>query len=323
MIIVASVSCIYGLGSPESYSGMQVNVAEGLEIPRDDLLRHLVEIQYERNDIDFHRGTFRVRGDTVEIFPAYEEDRAVRIEFFGDVVEAISWVDPLRGKKLMKVDKMAVYPGSHYVTTRDNLVRAVKDIRVELKERLAWLKDQGKLLEVQRLEQRTSFDLEMMEEMGYCQGIENYSRHLTGRRPGEPPPTLVEYLPKDALIIVDESHATIPQLNGMYRGDRSRKETLVNHGFRLPSALDNRPLRFDEYEKFPQQRLYISATPAEYEIKKARDKLSNRSSGLRAYDPDSLSSPWRPGDDLLAESASGRTGERVLVTTLTKRMAST
>ncbi|MGV8078893.1 MAG: excinuclease ABC subunit UvrB [Syntrophales bacterium] len=324
VIIVASVSCIYGLGSPESYSGMQVNLAEGLEIPRDDLLRHLVEIQYERNDIDFHRGTFRVRGDTVEIFPAYEEDRAVRIEFFGDVVEAISWVDPLRGKKLMKVDKMAVYPGSHYVTTRDNLVRAVKDIRVELKERLAWLKDQGKLLEAQRLEQRTSFDLEMMEEMGYCQGIENYSRHLTGRTPGEPPPTLVEYLPKDALIIVDESHATIPQLNGMYRGDRSRKETLVNHGFRLPSALDNRPLRFDEYEAFPQQRLYISATPAEYEIKKARGRVVEqiiRPTGL--MDPELAVKPVAGQvDDLLAEIRE-RTdrGERVLVTTLTKRMA--
>ncbi|NPU84922.1 MAG: excinuclease ABC subunit UvrB [Syntrophaceae bacterium] len=324
VIIVASVSCIYGLGSPESYSGMQVNLAEGLEMPRDDLLRHLVEIQYERNDIDFHRGTFRVRGDTVEIFPAYEEDRAVRIEFFGDVVEAISWVDPLRGKKLMKVDKMAVYPGSHYVTTRDNLERAVKDIRVELKERLAWLKDQGKLLEAQRLEQRTSFDLEMMEEMGYCQGIENYSRHLTGRGPGEPPPTLVEYFPKDALIIIDESHATIPQLNGMYRGDRSRKETLVNHGFRLPSALDNRPLRFDEYEKFPQQRLYISATPAEYEIKKARGRVVEqiiRPTGL--MDPELAVKPVAGQvDDLLAEIRE-RTdrGERVLVTTLTKRMA--
>jgi len=324
VIIVASVSCIYGLGSPESYSGMQVNVAEGLEIPRDDLLRHLVAIQYERNDIDFHRGTFRVRGDTVEIFPAYEEDRAVRIEFFGDTIEAISWVDPLRGKRLMKVDKMAVYPGSHYVTTRDNLERAVKDIRVELKERLAWLKEQGKLLEAQRLEQRTLFDLEMMEEMGYCQGIENYSRHLTGREPGEPPPTLVEYLPKDALIIVDESHATIPQLNGMYRGDRSRKETLVNHGFRLPSALDNRPLRFDEYEAFPQQRLYISATPAEYEIKKARGRVVEqiiRPTGL--MDPELAVKPVAGQvDDLLAEIRE-RTdkGERVLVTTLTKRMA--
>jgi excinuclease ABC subunit B len=324
VIIVASVSCIYGLGSPESYSGMQVNVAEGLEIPRDDLLRHLVAIQYERNDIDFHRGTFRVRGDTVEIFPAYEEDRAVRIEFFGDTIEAISWVDPLRGKKLMKVDKMAVYPGSHYVTTRDNLERAVKDIRLELKERLSWLKEQGKLLEAQRLEQRTLFDLEMMEEMGYCQGIENYSRHLTGRRPGEPPPTLVEYLPKDALIIVDESHATIPQLNGMYRGDRSRKETLVNHGFRLPSALDNRPLRFDEYEEFPQQRLYISATPAEYEIRKARGRVVEqiiRPTGL--MDPELAVKPVAGQvDDLLAEIRE-RTdrGERVLVTTLTKRMA--
>ncbi len=324
VIIVASVSCIYGLGSPESYSGMQVNLAEGLELPRDDLLRHLVAIQYERNDIDFHRGTFRVRGDTVEIFPAYEEDRAVRIEFFGDTIEAISWVDPLRGKRLMKVDKMAVYPGSHYVTTRDNLERAVKDIRVELKERLAWLKEQGKLLEAQRLEQRTLFDLEMMEEMGYCQGIENYSRHLTGREPGEPPPTLVEYLPKDALIIVDESHATIPQLNGMYRGDRSRKETLVNHGFRLPSALDNRPLRFDEYEAFPQQRLYISATPAEYEIKKARGRVVEqiiRPTGL--MDPELAVKPVAGQvDDLLAEIRE-RTdkGERVLVTTLTKRMA--
>ena len=324
VIIVASVSCIYGLGSPEAYYGMLLSLEEGMEIPRDEMLGRLVEIQYERNDIDFHRGTFRVRGDVVEIFPPYEEEKAVRVEYFGDTIESISMVDPLRGRKLNAVQKMAVYPGSHYVTTRDNLKRAISAIRVELEERLRELHRENKLLEAQRLEQRTKFDMEMMEEMGYCQGIENYSRHLTGRKPGEPPPTLMEYLPDNALVIIDESHATIPQLVGMYRGDRSRKETLVNYGFRLPSALDNRPLMFAEYEGFGKQRIYVSATPAVYELKKAGGRIVEqiiRPTGL--MDPEIIVKPVsHQVDDLLAEIRDReKKGERVLVTTLTKRMA--
>ncbi|MDD5100976.1 MAG: DEAD/DEAH box helicase family protein, partial [Syntrophales bacterium] len=269
VIIVASVSCIYGLGSPEAYQGMLLLLEEGMEIPRDAILARLIEIHYERNDIDFHRGTFRVRGDVIEIFPAYEEEKAIRVELFGDTVEAISFVDPLRGRKLERLRRTAIYPGSHYVTTQDNLKRAIDAIRIELGERLRELKAENKLLEAQRLEQRTHFDIEMLEEMGYCSGIENYSRHLTGRKTGEPPPTLMEYFPKDAIVFIDESHATVPQLIGMYRGDRSRKENLVNYGFRLPSALDNRPLRFDEFDAFSNQRIYVSATPAAYELGKA------------------------------------------------------
>jgi excinuclease ABC subunit B len=324
VIIVASVSCIYGLGSPEAYLGMIVQLEVGREIPREEILRRLIEIQYERNDIDFHRGTFRVRGDVVEIFPPYEDEEALRVEFFGDTIEAIYQIDPLRGKKLGSLAKTAVYPGSHYVTTRDNLKRATADIRAELVQTLAGYKEKNMLLEAQRLEQRTNFDLEMMEEMGYCQGIENYSRHLTGRKPGEPPPTLMEYLPKDALIIIDESHATLPQLAGMYRGDRSRKETLVKYGFRLPSALDNRPLRFEEYEELPNQRIYISATPAVYEITKAqgvRVEQIIRPTGL--MDPEIEIRPAQHQvDDLLEEiRLRVKKEERVLVTTLTKRMA--
>jgi excinuclease ABC subunit B len=324
VIIVASVSCIYGLGSPEAYQGMLLVLQQGMDIPRDEMLRRLVEIQYERNDIDFHRGTFRVRGDVVEIFPPYEEERAVRVEFFDDQIESITAVDPLRGKKFQTLQRIAVYPGSHYVTTRDNLNRAIADVRVELDGRLNELRVQNKLLEAQRLEQRTNFDIEMMEEMGYCQGIENYSRHLTGRKPGEPPPTLLEYLPKDALIVLDESHAMVPQLIGMYRGDRSRKETLVNYGFRMPSALDNRPLRFDEFERFPQPRLYISATPARYELDKAGGRVVEqiiRPTGL--MDPEIVVKPAQGQvDDLLAEIRDRvEKNERVLVTTLTKRMA--
>jgi excinuclease ABC subunit B len=324
VIIVASVSCIYGLGSPEAYYGMLLLLEEGKEVPRDEMLRRLVEIQYERNDIDFHRGTFRVRGDIVEIFPPYEEEQAIRVEFFGDLIESITLVDPLRGKKLNSIMKIAVYPGSHYVTTQDNLKRAIVNIWEELGIRLDELRAQNKLLEAQRLEQRTRFDIEMMEEMGYCQGIENYSRHLTGRKPGEPPPTLMEYLPENALIIVDESHATIPQTIGMYRGDRSRKETLVNYGFRLSSALDNRPLMFEEYERFPQQRLYISATPAAYELNKAGKHVVEqiiRPTGL--MDPEIIVKPVQGQvDDLLGEIRKrAERGERVLVTTLTKRMA--
>ncbi len=324
VIIVASVSCIYGLGSPEAYHGMLVVLEEGDEFPRDELLKRLVEVQYERNDIDFHRGTFRVRGDVVEIFPPYEQEKAIRLDYFGDTIEAISFIDPLRGRKMGQVRRIAVYPGSHYVTTKDNLKRAIADIRDELQTVLAELRGQNKLLEAQRLEQRTMFDIEMMEEMGYCQGIENYSRHLTGRRQGEPPPTLIEYLPEDALIVVDESHATIPQLIGMYRGDRSRKDTLVKYGFRLPSALDNRPLRFDEYENFPNQRLYISATPAALELEKARGMVVEqiiRPTGL--MDPEIIvKSAQHQVDDLLTEiRAREKKGERVLITTLTKRMA--
>ena len=324
VIIVASVSCIYGLGSPEAYYGMLLLLEPGMDIGRDEMLQRLVAVQYERNDIDFHRGTFRVRGDVVEIFPPYEEERAIRVEFFGDTIEALCLIDPLRGKKLHPLGKIAIYPGSHHVTTQDNLRRAIVAIREELRERLSQFRNENKLLEAQRLEQRTLFDIEMMEEMGYCQGIENYSRHLTGRQPGEPPPTLIEYLPEQALVIVDESHATIPQLTGMYRGDRSRKETLVQYGFRLPSALDNRPLNFQEYEKFPQQRLYISATPAAYEMQKAGGRVMEqiiRPTGL--MDPEIIVKPvTHQVDDLLAEIRERiKGGARVLVTTLTKRMA--
>ncbi len=324
VIVVASVSCIYGIGAPDKYGGMQILLEKDVEIGRDRLLRKLVEIQYERNDVDFHRGTFRVRGDVVEIFPSYEEELAVRVDFFGDVIESISLVDPLRGKKMENLNRTAVYPSSHYVTTRDAMKLAVSAIRHELEKRLNDLRSQDKILEAQRLEQRTLFDLEMMEEMGYCQGIENYSRHLTGRAPGKAPPTLMEYLPRDALVIIDESHATIPQINAMYKGDRSRKETLVQYGFRLPSALDNRPLRFDEFEAFPNQRLYVSATPAEYELGRSGGTVVEqiiRPTGL--IDPEIVIRPVaNQVDDLFGEIGKRiEQGERVLVTTLTKRMA--
>ncbi|HOJ51626.1 MAG TPA: excinuclease ABC subunit UvrB [Syntrophales bacterium] len=324
VIIVASVSCIYGIGAPEEYGGMSLRLMTGLDFPRDSLLLKLVEMQYMRNDIDFHRGTFRVRGDTVEIFPPYEEEEAVRIDYFGDTIEGITVIDPLRGRVKHRLGHLTVYPASHYVTGRQRLSRAIDGIREELAHRLKELRGMGKLLEAQRLEQRTMFDLEMLEEMGYCKGIENYSRHLTGRRPGEPPPTLLEYLPADAIIVIDESHATIPQLIGMYRGDRSRKETLVEYGFRLPSALDNRPLRFEEYEAFPHQRIYVSATPAEYEVKKAQGRVVEqiiRPTGL--MDPEVIvKSAQHQVDDLLTEiRARIERNERVLVVTLTKRMA--
>ena len=324
VIIVASVSCIYGLGSPEEYHGMLLHLDEGMEMERDDMLRKLVDIQYERNDIDFYRGTFRVRGDVVEIMPAYEGEKAIRVEFFGDSIESISVSDPLRGKRIDRLEKITIHPNSHYVTTRGNMKRAISTIREELETRLKELESQNKLLEVQRLEQRTKFDIEMMEEMGYCQGIENYSRHITGRKPGEPPPTLMEYLPEDALVIIDESHVTVPQLTGMYRGDRSRKGTLVEYGFRLPSALDNRPLMFEEFEALPYQRLYISATPADYEMKKAGRKIVEqliRPTGL--MDPEVIVMPVTHQVDSLLGEINKRVekGERVLVTTLTKRMA--
>jgi excinuclease ABC subunit B len=324
VIIVASVSCIYGLGSPEAYHGMLLYLEKGMVISREEILSKLVEIQYERNDIDFHRGTFRVRGDVIEVFPAHEESRAIRIELFGDEVDAIAEIDPIRGKIIQPLDKVPIYPKSHYVTPPDRLQKAILSIREELKERLIWLRSRNCLLEAQRLEQRTNFDLEMLQELGYCQGIENYSRHLTGRKPGEPPPTLLDYYSKDYLLFIDESHVTIPQLIGMYRGDRSRKETLVEYGFRLPSALDNRPLMFEEFEERVRQVIYVSATPSEYEMKKGRGKIVEqiiRPTGLS--DPTLVVKPAKNQvDDLLGEIQKRvKSKERVLVTTLTKRMA--
>jgi len=324
VIVVASVSCIYGLGSPETYQGMIVLMEDQKEISRDDLLSRLVEIQYQRNDYDFHRGTFRLRGDVLEIFPAYEEDKAIRIEFFGDLVESISEIDPLRGRTIRKLKHVHIFPNSHYVTPQDRLRQAIQSIRQELAERLAELRAQGKLLEAQRLEQRTNFDLEMLAEMGYCTGIENYSRHLDGRQPGEPPYTLLDYFPDDALIFIDESHITVPQLQGMYWGDRTRKETLVEYGFRLPSALDNRPLSFAEFEARVPQVIYVSATPGPYELEKTQGRVVEqiiRPTGL--VDPQVEVRPARYQVDDLLEEIRKRAikGERVLVTTLTKRMA--
>ena len=323
-IVVASVSCIYGLGSPETYQGMIVLVEDQKEISRDTLLARLVEIQYQRNDYDFHRGTFRVRGDVVEIFPAYEEDKAIRVEFFGDLVDSIAEIDPLRGRVLRKLRHINIFPGSHYVTPQDRLKRAIQTIQEELTVRLQDLHSQRKLLEAQRLEQRTHYDIEMLQEMGYCTGIENYSRHLDGRKPGEPPYTLLDYFPKDALFFIDESHITVPQLNGMYWGDRTRKETLVEYGFRLPSALDNRPLSFSEFENRVAQITYVSATPADYELKMARGRVVEqiiRPTGL--IDPEVEIKPARYQVDDLLEEIQKRVArrERVLVTTLTKRMA--
>jgi excinuclease ABC subunit B len=324
VIIVASVSCIYGLGSPEAYHGMLLYLEEGAQKNRREVLSKLVEILYERNDIDFHRGTFRVRGDRVEIFPAYEEDRAIRVEFWGDTVEAIREIDPLRGKTLRSLKRVTIYPASHYVTP--DLVRrqAMAAIETELDERVRWFREHEKLLEAQRIEERTRFDLEMMRELGYCHGIENYSRHLTGRAPGEPPPTLLDYLPRESLVVIDESHITIPQLQGMFRGDRSRKQTLVDYGFRLPSALDNRPLCFEEFEARVGWRIYVSATPGPYEVKQADGRIVEqivRPTGL--MDPRITVKPAaNQVDDLLGEiRARLAKGERVLVTTLTKRMA--
>src|SRR6266849_2201234 len=270
VLIVASVSCIYGLGTARVYVEMAITVERGSELGRDRFLRRLVECQYERNDADFHRGTFRVRGDTVEVFPAYEEDRALRIQFFGDQVEQITEFDPLRGISLSQLDKVVIFPGSHYVTEEEQRRNAILGIREELGDRLRELKGQNKLVEAQRLEQRTLFDLEMIEQLGFCNGIENYSRHLSGRAPGEAPPCLVDYYPRNLLVFIDESHQTIPQIGAMFRGDRSRKETLVEFGFRLPSALDNRPLKFHEFESMVPQAVFVSATPAEYELQKSR-----------------------------------------------------
>jgi len=323
VVIVASVSCIYGLGSPEAYYGMLLFVRQGETLDRRDILAKLVEARYDRNDYELKRGTFRVRGDVVEIVPAYEET-GIRIELFGDEVESITSFDPLTGKSLARLAQVAIYPSSHYVTPRPRLADALKTIEAELIERKAELEREGKLLEAQRVYQRTMFDLEMLREVGHCHGIENYSRHLSGRAPGEPPPTLLDYLPKDSLIIIDESHQSVPQVRGMYHGDRQRKQTLVEYGFRLPSALDNRPLSFDEFEQRLGQILYVSATPGPYELQKAGGVVVEqviRPTGL--MDPKVDVRPVKGQvDDLLAEiRIRAARSERVLVTTLTKRMA--
>ncbi len=324
VIIVASVSCIYGLGSPEAYDGMLLQLVPGQTIRRKDLLARLVELQYQRNDADLHRGTFRARGDVVEVVPAHESERAIRIELYGDEIEALRVFDPLRGTRLENLEKVCIYPASHYVTPREKLDKAIESIRTELLLRLTELQGAGLLLEAQRLEQRTSFDLEMIEQMGFCSGIENYSKHLTGRPPGDPPPTLLEYFPAEWLIVIDESHASVPQVGGMYHGDRARKETLVKFGFRLPSALDNRPLTFAEFEGRIDRVVYVSATPAKYELEKAYGVVAEQ-----VIRPTGLLDPVvdvRPAsnqvDDCLGQIRTVvAAGWRVLVTTLTKRMA--
>jgi excinuclease ABC subunit B len=324
VIVVASVSCIYGLGSPEFYGRMTVRVPVGAEFPRNALLRRLVDLQYERNDVDFHRGTFRVRGDAVELFPAYEEEKVLRIEYDEDRIGRIRYVDPLRGTRLSEVRETVIFPASHYVTPGDQLERAVRGIEEELAARLAELAAQGKILEAERLRQRTAYDLEMIREMGFCSGIENYSRHLDGRSAGQPPYTLLDYFPKNFVTYLDESHITVPQLHGMYNGDRSRKQTLVDFGFRLPSALDNRPLRFEEFLSRVGPVIFVSATPADYELRESGGAVVEqiiRPTGL--VDPEVEIRPARNQvDDLLGEiRARAAAGDRVLVTTLTKRMA--
>ena len=324
VIIVASVSCIYGLGSPEAYHGMLLFVETGMQIERDQVLHKLVDIQYKRNDIDFQRGTFRVRGDTVDILPVYERNEAVRIEFFGDSIDRLSIFDPLTQQFIRDLDRIAIYPASHYVTPEEPLRRATQAIREELIGRIAYFESQNQLIEAQRIDQRTMFDLEMIKEVGYCQGIENYSRHLMERTPGAPPPTLLDYFPADSLFVIDESHATVPQLNGMYRGDRARKETLVRHGFRLPSAFDNRPLNFEEFEKHVGQVIYTSATPAEYELGKSSARIVElivRPTGL--VDPQVETKPVKGQVDDLYQQIIERAKrkERTLITTLTKRFA--
>jgi excinuclease ABC subunit B len=322
-IIVASVSCIYGLGSPEAYYGMLLFLDKGQRIERDEILRRLVEMQFARQDFGLERGFFRARGDTIEVFPTYE-DYAIRIEMFGDEIDSIAQIDPITGRTLKKHDRMPIYPKSHYVQPRDQLLQAINTIKEELEEWRTKLEQEGKLLEAHRVHQRTMFDLEMMKELGYCRGIENYSRHLTGRRPGEPPPTLLDYLPRDSMMFIDESHATIPQVRGMYFGDRSRKENLVKYGFRLPSALDNRPLNFKEFEERVNQVVYVSATPGPYELTKSGGVVVEqlvRPTGLT--DPQIEIRPVAGQVDSLMEEIRVRAekNERVLVTTLTKRMA--
>jgi len=323
-IIVASVSCIYGLGSPEAYQGMLLYLEEGRAVTRDEILRKLVEIQYERNDFDFHRGTFRVRGDVIEVFPVHEDDTAIRIELFGDDLEALWQIDTIRNRKIARLGHVPIYPASHYVTPRSTLLAAVEAIRDEMSDRVAFYQAHNRLIEAQRIEERTRYDLEMLVETGVCKGIENYSRHLTGRMPGEPPPTLMDYLPRDTIVFLDESHVGVPQLIGMYRGDHSRKSTLVEYGFRLPSALDNRPLRFDEFNRLVNTIVYVSATPGDYELRQTKGQVVEqvvRPTGL--LDP---AIEVRPAtgqvDDLYREIVrTVKQGGRVLVTTLTKRMA--
>jgi excinuclease ABC subunit B len=324
IVVVASVSCIFGLGAPEDYLSMRVNVEIDMELFRDKLLFDLISIHYERNDVDFYRGVFRVRGDRVEIFPAYEEDQAIRLDFFGDQIESIALIDALRGKVLKRLKRATIFPASHYVTSRITRKKAIDTIKDELKVRIEYFRDENKLIEAQRIEERTNFDLEMMQELGYCHGIENYSRHLTGRKLGEPPPTLLSYFPKDYLLIIDESHIAIPQLRGMYKGDRSRKETLVKYGFRMPSALDNRPLKFEETQVRISQVVYVSATPADYELSKSKDALVElvvRPTGL--IDPKvEVRRAENQVDNLYEEILlRQKRNERILVTTLTKRMA--
>ena len=324
VVIVASVSCIYGLGSPEYYAKLVIPVEEGQHLPMEELMRRLVEVHYERNDYDFHRGTFRVRGDAIEIIPPYRHEQALRIEYFGEDIDAMSEVDPLTGETLARVAKTVLFPASHYVSAQDNLKRACADIREELLFRLQEFKAAGKHLEAERLEQRTQLDLEMLEELGYCNGIENYTRHLDGRKSGEPPSCLLNYFPRDFVMFIDESHITVPQLGGMYKGDRSRKQTLVDYGFRLPSALDNRPLRFEEFRKLQNQTVYVSATPGKWELDESQGLVSEqiiRPTGL--VDPKISVRPVEGQmDDLLGECRRRQAeGSRVLVTTLTKRMA--
>ena len=324
VIVIASVSCIYGLGSPGYYRQMTITLKEGAEFPRNALLRRLISLQYERNDIDFHRGTFRVRGDAVELFPAYEEDKILRIEFDEDLIGRMRYVDPLRGTRLGDVAETMIFPASHYVAPAEQIDRAVEEVEKELEARLADLTSQGKLLETERLKQRTRYDIEMIRQMGFCSGIENYSRHFDGRTAGQPPHTLLDYFPKDFLTFLDESHVTVPQLNGMFNGDRSRKETLVNFGFRLPSALDNRPLRFEEFLQRVGQMVFVSATPAEYELRESGGAVVEqiiRPTGL--VDPEVEVRPaTKQVDDLLEEVRKrAESGDRILVTTLTKRMA--
>jgi excinuclease ABC subunit B len=324
VIVVASVSCIYGLGSPDTYGDMHAFLERGMTLNRQDFLKKLVSMLYARNDYDFHRGTFRVRGDVVEVFPAYEDDRAIRIEFFGDEVESITEVDPLRGRSLQRPRQAVIFPNSHYVSTEGRIRVAIDGIREELDERIQYFRKEGKLLEAQRIEQRTMYDLELLSEMGFCQGVENYSRWLDGREAGETPYTLLHYFPDDLVVFVDESHVTVPQLGGMYRGDRRRKETLVEYGFRLPSALDNRPLRFDEWEERTAQVVFVSATPGDHELEHCRGVVTEqiiRPTGL--MDPEVEVRPaGNQVEDLLAELRQRiEWGDRALVTTLTKRMS--
>jgi len=324
VIVVASVSCIFGLGAPEEYLAMRINLETDTELSRDKLISDLVAIHYDRNDLDFHRGVFRVRGDRVEIFPSYEEDLAVRIDFFGDQIENISEIDSLKGNVINCIKNISIYPASHYVSKKNILKKATKSIIVELKDRIEYFRHENKLIEAQRIEERTNFDLEMMQELGYCNGIENYSRHFTGRKQGEPPPTLLEYFPDDFLVCIDESHIAVPQLRAMYAGDRSRKKTLIEYGFRLPSALDNRPLQFEEFESKISQAIYLSATPAEYELKKGKHAPVEqivRPTGL--IDPAiDVRKAENQVDNLYDEIVKrDKLNERVLVTTLTKRMA--